>query len=60
VDIKLICQQLTTKEIADIVHLSSRAVEEYIKKIKDKTDAKNLVGVALYALKNNIVTVEEI
>jgi DNA-binding NarL/FixJ family response regulator len=58
--IKLICKQLTTKEIAYELHLSDRTVEEYSRRIKEKIDAKNLVGIALFALKNNIVSLEEI
>ena len=58
--IKLICQQLTTKEIADRLHLGIRTVEDYSKRIKEKIDAKNLVGIALFAVKNHIVKLSEI
>ena len=58
--VKLICKQLTLKEIGDLLHLSLRSIEEYTKKLRDKTDAKNLVGIALYAVKNNIVGLNEI
>ena len=58
--IKLICLQLTTKEIADKMKISTRTVEEYNRNIKEKIDAKNSVGVALYALKNNLVNADEI
>ena len=58
--IRLICFQLTTKEIADKMKISSRTVEEYSHNIKEKIEAKNSVGIALYALKNNIVSAEEI
>lgn len=57
---KLICQQLTTKEIADKMKISARTVEEYSQNIKQKIDAKNMVGIALYALKNDIVSANEI
>jgi DNA-binding NarL/FixJ family response regulator len=57
--IKLICQQLTTKEIADELHLSVRAIEDQIKKIKEKTDARNTVGIALFAIKNSIITLKD-
>ena len=58
--IKLICLQLTTKEIADKMKISTRTVEEYNRNIKEKIDAKNSVGVALYALKNKLVNADEI
>jgi len=58
--IRLISFQLTTKEIADKMKISTRTVEEYSRNIKDKIDAKNTVGIALYAYKNNIVSASEI
>lgn len=58
--IKLICLQLTTKEIAGKMNISPRTVEEYSHNIKEKIEAKSLVGIALYALKNNIVSASEI
>ena len=54
--IKLICDELTTKEIADKMKISTRTVEEYSQNVKEKIEAKNLVGIALYAIKNNIVS----
>jgi DNA-binding NarL/FixJ family response regulator len=58
--IRFICFQLTTKEIAGKMKISSRTVEEYSHNIKEKIEAKNAVGIALYALKNNIVSSNEI
>jgi DNA-binding NarL/FixJ family response regulator len=58
--IRFICFQLTTKEIADKMKISTRTVEEYNHNIKEKIEAKNTVGIALYALKNNIVSANEI
>ena len=57
---QFICQQLTTKEIAGTMKISPRTVEEYSRKIKEKIEAKNMVGIALYAVKNGIVSVNEI
>lgn len=58
--IKLVCMQLTFKEIADKMNISQRTAEEYSRNIREKIEAKNVVGIALYALKNNIVTPDEI
>jgi DNA-binding CsgD family transcriptional regulator len=54
--VKLICKQLTSKEIADKVGLSYRTVEEYRGNIEKKIGAKNSVGIALYALKHGIIS----
>jgi len=53
--VKLICKQLTSKEIAEQVGLSFRTVEEYRGNIEKKIGAKNSVGIAIYALKQGIV-----
>ena len=58
--IRMICQQLTTKEIADQLHLSIKSIEYYSKNIKEKIDAKNMVGIALFAVKNDIVKLIEL
>ena len=58
--IKLICHELTTKEIADKMKIGMRTVEEYSRNVKEKIEAKNLVGIALYAIKNNIVSTSDI
>jgi DNA-binding NarL/FixJ family response regulator len=53
--IKLICQQNSSKEISDKLYLSSRTVEGYRTKILEKMNAKNTVGVVVYALKHNLI-----
>ena len=58
--IKMICQQKTTQEIADKIYLSKRTVEGYRVKILEKMQAKNTVGVVIFALKNNIIKEEDI
>ena len=57
---RMICKQLTTKEMAYQMNVSDRTIEEYSKRLKEKTGAKNLVGIALYAVKNQIVRVHEL
>jgi len=51
---KLICQQYSTKEIAKLLKISGRTVDGYREKIQEKTDAKNMVGIAMYAVKHNL------
>ena len=58
--IKLICKQLTNKEIAHTLGLSKRTVEDYRRKIQEKLNAKNAIGIVLYALENEIVQLGEI
>jgi DNA-binding NarL/FixJ family response regulator len=58
--IKMICQQKTAEEIADKIFLSKRTVEGYRTRILEKINAKNTAGVVIYALKNGIITENEI
>ncbi len=56
--LKLMCQEKTTKEIADIVELSPRTVEAIRDKLKVKTGAKSTAGLIMYAVKNNLLSEE--
>lgn len=58
--IRLISFQLTTKVIAGKMKISTRTVEEYSRNVRLKIDARSNVGIALYALKNNIISSDEI
>jgi DNA-binding NarL/FixJ family response regulator len=58
--VKLICAEKRSKEIADELFINVRTVEAHRKNIMDKTKTKNFIGVLLYALKNEILTVEEL
>lgn len=58
--IKLICKQLTNKEIAHTLGLSKRTVEDYRRKIQEKLNAKNAIGIVLYALENEIFQLGEL
>ena len=52
--IRLICEERTNKEMADMLFLSVRTVEGYRDKILEKIQAKNAVGIVVFAIKNNI------
>jgi DNA-binding NarL/FixJ family response regulator len=52
--LRLIAQEHSTAEIADILHLSVYTVETYRKNLLKKTNVKNVVGLAKYALKYDI------
>jgi len=53
--VQLICKQHTNKEIADILCLSPRTIDTYRESIFQKTGAKNIVGIALFAFQNRLV-----
>lgn len=52
--LKLICKEHTNREIADLLCLSPRTIDTYRESLFEKTGAKNAVGVAVYAMKNNL------
>ncbi|RYZ78021.1 MAG: response regulator transcription factor [Proteobacteria bacterium] len=49
--IKLICREMSNKEIAEELSISKRTVETYRRRIMEKIEAKNLAGVVLYAVR---------
>jgi len=53
--LKLMCEEKTTKEIADMVEISPRTVEAIRDKLKTKTGAKSMAGLVMYAIKNGII-----
>ncbi|KIC92938.1 response regulator transcription factor [Flavihumibacter solisilvae] len=53
--LKLMCEEKTTKEIADIVDISPRTVEAIRDKLKTKTGAKSMAGLVMYAVKKGFV-----
>jgi two-component system, NarL family, response regulator NreC len=55
--IRLICEEKTTKEIADLLYMSSRTVEGYRIKILEKMQVKSVAGIVIYAIKNHVYKV---
>ncbi|MCH2490793.1 MAG: response regulator transcription factor [Flavobacteriales bacterium] len=53
--LELICLQHTTPEIAKKLFISPRTVEVHRKNLLDKTDAKNIAGLVIFAIQNNLV-----
>lgn len=53
--LRLMCEEKSTKEIADIVELSPRTVEAIRDKLKVKTGAKSTAGLIMYAVKHKII-----
>ena len=53
--LKLICKQYNSNEISKTLHISTNTVETHRKNLINKLKVKNVVGLAIYAVKNNIV-----
>lgn len=53
--LKLVCTELTYKEIAAKLFVSVRTVEGYRDTLCEKLNLKTRVGLAMYAIKNNFV-----
>lgn len=52
--IKLSCSEMTYKEIASVMNLSPKTVDNYRDQLFAKLNVKSRVGVVLFALKNNL------
>ena len=53
----LICKEYSIKQIADRLKISQETVKTHAKALKRKTGAATQVGVALFAVKNNLFVV---
>ena len=58
--IQLICRQRSTKEIAAEMNLATKTVEHYRQNIQEKIGARNVVGIALYAIIHEVVKYSEL
>lgn len=55
--IRLICQQMSNKEIASALKLSPRTVESHREKIQEKIGSRNIAGITIYAIKHKICSI---
>ncbi|HBY68564.1 MAG TPA: DNA-binding response regulator [Flavobacteriaceae bacterium] len=53
--LELICKQYKTAEIAQKLFISPRTVEVHRKNLLEKTDVKNVAGLVIFAIKNELV-----
>ncbi|MEI9912229.1 MAG: LuxR C-terminal-related transcriptional regulator [Bacteroidota bacterium] len=51
---KLICEEYASKTIANMTSLTHRTVEKYRDRIMEKTGAKNVVGIVIYAIRHGM------
>ncbi|MDX1639170.1 MAG: response regulator transcription factor [Balneolaceae bacterium] len=55
--LKLICEELTNREIAEHLQISVRTVDAHRRHLLEKTDAKNTVGLVKYAVKKGLLDI---
>ncbi|MBF4492631.1 response regulator transcription factor [Flavobacterium sp. JLP] len=55
--LQLICQQRTTSEIAEHLFLSPRTVEGHRNNLLLKTESRNIAGLVVYAIQNEIAVI---
>lgn len=53
--LQLICRQLTTEEIAEKLFISAKTVNGHRNNLLQKTGAKNVAGLVMFAVKNKVV-----
>lgn len=53
--LNLVCQQYTNQEISDKLHISIRTVHSHRSNILQKTNALNVTGLVLYAIKHGLI-----
>ncbi len=55
--LQLVCQQLTTEQIAEQLFISPKTVNGHRNSLLEKTGSHNVAGLVIYAIKNNIVNI---
>lgn len=58
--LKLICFQKKAKEIGEQLFITPRTVEGHKNNLFIKTGAKNIAGLVIYAIQNNLINISEI
>ncbi|WP_405369310.1 response regulator [Nonlabens sp. Asnod2-A12] len=56
--LELICKQHTTKEIADLLFISTRTVDRHRDSLLDKTDSRNVAGLVAFAIQNSLINLK--
>jgi DNA-binding NarL/FixJ family response regulator len=57
---KLVCTEWTYKEIADRMYLSPRTIDGYRDALFEKLNVRTRVGLAMYAVRSGIVSIDSI
>ncbi len=56
--LRLMCEEKSTREIAEVVELSPRTIEAIRDKLKTKTGARSTAGLIMFAVKNKLLDQE--
>lgn len=56
--IRLICEEKTSREIAEVMFVSPRTVDEYRERIREKMKVKGTTGIVIYALTNDLIKLD--
>jgi two-component system, NarL family, response regulator NreC len=55
--LQLVCEQFTAEEIAEKLFISVKTVNGHRNNLLQKTGSRNVTGLVIYAIRNNIITV---
>lgn len=55
--LRLVCDQHSSIEIGELLSLSEHTVKRHRQSLMEKTQSKNLAGLVLFAVKNNIISI---
>lgn len=58
--IRLACKQFSSNQIADKLCITARTVESHRRRIMERTNSKNFIGVILFAFKQGLIGVEDL
>jgi len=58
--IKMVCQEKSTAEIADVLRITYRTVETHRNRLIKRLNMKNFIGVILFAIKSDLIHLEDI
>ncbi len=58
--LQLLCKQYTSSEIADELVISIRTVENHRKHLIEKTGVKNTAGLIIFAIRNQLIIMDEL
>ena len=55
--LKLVCSEMTYKEIAEAMFLSPRTIDGYRDNLFERLNVKTRIGLAMYAIRNGVVSI---